>query len=122
MNKSKWENVIFKMNRKTDSGLWDFGKNFFCDSSNLSCNLRSIFNSFRNFIFKLNSHFKRIYTECNVSLLRGRGSGRGLESTSGKVEPRSRRDNVDCYEVSWLTQRNNGTKLVREVGASWHQP
>lgn len=25
---------------------------------------------------------------------------------------------VDCYEVSWLTRRNNGTKLAREKLAS----
>lgn len=32
-----------------------------------------------------------------------------------------REGRVDCYEVSWLTRRNNGRKLAREVGVSWHQ-
>lgn len=27
---------------------------------------------------------------------------------------------VDWYEVSWLTRRNNGSKLAREVGVSSH--
>lgn len=48
--------------------------------------------------------------------VRGRG---GVESRGAAAREKGGR-RVDWYEVSWLTRRNNGSKLAREVGVSSH--
>lgn len=43
----------------------------------------------------------------------------GVESRGAAAREKGGR-RVDWYEVSWLTRRNNGSKLAREVGVSSH--